>query len=133
MKQITPAIGTPHLSPITLGKKLKSLEIDGFVFTETVHKPSQTLARHYHEHANIAFILNGSFTEMLDRRLFECSPQSLIIKPAGEAHANHYGRGGMHCFLIEVKPQKVESLYSLSKILDEVNHVRGGMFSMLAM
>ncbi len=133
MQRITPANGTPRFSPITLGEKLKSLEIDGFAFTETVHKPNQTLARHYHEHANIAFILNGSFTEILDRRRFECSPQSMIIKPAGEAHANHYGRGGMHCLLIEVKPQKVKSLYSLSKTFDRVNHVRGGLFSMLAM
>lgn len=133
MKRIAPAIGMPRFSPITLGEKLKSLEVDGFAFTETLHKPNQTLARHYHEHANIAFILNGSFTEILDGRSFECSPQSLTIKPAGEAHANHYGRGGMHCFLIEVKPLKIKSLCSLSKIFDEVNHVRGGMFTMLAM
>ena len=133
MKRFTPAIGTPCFSPITLGEKLINLEIDDFAFTETVHKPNQRLARHYHEHANIAFILNGSFTEILDRRSFECSPQSLVIKPAGEAHANHYGRSGMHCFLIEVKPQKVKSLRSLSKTFDQINHVRGGMFSMLAM
>jgi AraC family transcriptional regulator len=133
MQGFTLATGMPRFSPITLGEKLVNLEIDGFAFTETAHKPNQTLARHYHEHANIAFILRGSFTEILDRRRFECSPQSLIIKPAGEAHANHYGRGGMHCFLIEVKPQKVESLQSLSKTFDRINHVRGGMFSMLAM
>jgi AraC family transcriptional regulator len=133
MQPFTQATGTPTFSPITLGEKLKNLEIDGFAFTETVHKPNQTLARHYHENANVAFILNGSFTEILDRRSFECSPQSLIVKPAGEAHVNHYGREGMHCFLIEVKPQKIESLGSLSKTFDRVNHVRGGMFSMLAM
>lgn len=39
----------------------------------------------------------------------------------------------MHCLLIEVKTQKVESLYSLSKILHRVNHIRGGMFSTPAM
>jgi len=132
MKQITNVIKTPHFSPITLGEKIKSLEIDGFIFTETFHKPNQTLARHYHEHANIAFILNGAFTEMLDRRSFECSQQSLIVKPAGEAHANRYNRGGMHCLLIELKPQRIESLHSLSKTFDRVDHVRGAGFSMLA-
>lgn len=133
MKRSAPTIGMPYFSPITLGEKLKSLEIDGFAFTETLHKPHQRLARHYHEHANIAFILNGSFTEILDRRSFDCRPQSLIIKPAGEAHANLYGRDGMHCFLIEVKSQKIESLRSVSKTFDEINHIRGGLFSMLAM
>lgn len=132
MKRFTPAIETRCFSPITLGEKLINLEIDGFAFTETVHQPNQTLAKHYHEYANIAFILDGSFTEILDRRSFECGPQSVIIKPPGEAHANHYGRGRMHCFLIEVKPQKVESLHALSKTFDRVSHVRGGIFSRLA-
>lgn len=132
MKQLPSAIGTPSFSPITLGEKLINLEVDGFAFTETVHKPNQTLARHYHEHANIAFVLRGSFKELLDRRGFECGPQSLIIKPAGEAHANRYERAGMHCFLIEVKPQKVEALRPLSKTFDRVNHVRGVTYSLLA-
>lgn len=129
----TTAEGTPRLSPITLGDKLSSLEVGGLVFTETAHKPNQTLPRHYHERANIAFILSGTFTEILDKRRFECAAQSLIIKPAGEAHANQYGRGGMRCLLIEAQPQKLESLYPLAKAFNRVNHVRGAMLSMLGM
>jgi AraC family transcriptional regulator len=133
MKQPTETLEISRYSPITLGEKLKSLEIDGFVFTETAHKPNQTLPRHYHEHANIAFVLKGSFTEVLDRRIFECGRQSIIIKPSGEAHANHYGQRGMHCLLIEVQPQRLESLHPLSKTLNQISHFQGGMLSMLAM
>lgn len=130
---MTPATFTPRRSPITLGDKIRSVEVGGMVFTETAHKPNQTLAKHFHEQANLAFILNGSFTETVDRKTFECGPQSLMIKPAGEAHANEYGRAGMHCLLMEVRPQKLESLHHLSRAFNQVNHVRGARLSMLAM
>ena len=81
-------------SPITLGSRLKTAEVAGLVLTETTHLPNYRLHRHHHELTNIAFVLNGSFTEVLDRKSIECQPQSLLIKPAGEAHANHYGRRG---------------------------------------
>ena len=132
MNQIAPAIGTPRFSPITLGEKLKSFEINGLVFTETAHKASRRLPRHYHEHANLAFILNGSFTEVLDRRSFDCNSHSVIVKPAGEAHANQYDRSGTHCFLIEVEPERLASLHSLSQVFNRVSHIRGAMLSMLA-
>lgn len=133
MDSMTTVAGMPRYSPITLGDKIRCCEIGGLVFTETAHKPNQTLPRHFHEQANIAFIINGSFTEIVDKRTFECGPQSLMIKPAGEAHANQYGRAGMHCLLIEARPQKLESLHTHAKAFNRVNHVRGAMLSMLAM
>ena len=122
-----------QFSPITLGERLKTVNAAGFVLTETTHQPNHKLRRHKHELANIAFTLNGSFTEILDKRRFECASQSLIIKPAGEAHANEYGRSGVRCFLIEVQPQRLESLHPLSNVLNRVDHVRGAMLSMLAL
>jgi quercetin dioxygenase-like cupin family protein len=114
MNRMTTVAAIPGHSPITLGETIRCFETGGLVFTETAHKPNQTLPRHYHEQANIAFILSGTFTEIVDKRRFECASQSLIIKPAGEAHANQYGRGGMHCFLIEAQPQKLDSLHPCS-------------------
>jgi len=97
-----------QFSPITLGACLRAVNVGGFILTETTHQPNQKLSRHSHERANIAFVLNGSFTEILDRRNIECSPQTLVIKPAGEAHANRYGRVGMRCLLIEVPLEQLE-------------------------
>lgn len=133
MKRMTTAAAIPRPSPITLGDKLKSLETGGLVVTETAHKQNQILPRHYHDQANIAFVLSGSFTEIVDKRRFECASQSLMIKPAGEAHSNQYGPGKMHGLLIEVTSQKLESLHPLSNAFTRVNHVRGAMLSMLGM
>jgi len=122
-----------QFSPITLGSRLKTAKVGGFVLTETTHLPNHRLQRHNHEQTNIAFVLNGSFTEVLDRRSIECQPQSLLIKPAGEAHANIYWRQGMRCLLIEVCQRQLESLQSWSQALNQVTHVRGGSLSMLGM
>jgi len=120
-------------SPITLGSRLKTAAVADFVLTETTHLPNQKLQRHNHELTNIAFVLNGSFTEVLDRRSIECQPQSLLVKPAGEARANLYGREGMRCLLIEVGQSQLSSLDSWSRPLNKVSHVRGGHLSMLGM
>ncbi len=128
MKQFLPA----ESSPITLGESLKTFNINGLIFTETTHIANKRLSRHYHERANIAFVLKGSFAEVLDKRRFECAPQSMIVKPAGEAHANHYGGGGLHCVLIELEPDRVESLHPFNGIFDLVSHIRAEMPSMLA-
>lgn len=120
-------------SPVTLGKRLKTINTSGFILTETTHQPNHQLPRHNHELTNIAFVLNGSFSEILDRRLIDCYPQSVLVKPAGEAHANRYGSHGMRCLLVEIRPSKIEALGSWSQVLDQVRHVRGGTLSALGM
>ena len=121
-----------QFSPITLGERLRTVNAGGFVVTETTHQPNHKLRRHKHELTNIAFTLNGSFTEILDTRRFECGSHSIVFKPAGEAHANEYGRSVVRCFVIEVQPKRLESLHPLSSALTGAYHVRGAMLSLLA-
>lgn len=134
LNQLNQPSAANHLfSPVTLGKRLKTINASGFVLTETTHQPNQALPRHHHELTNIAFVLNGAFSEILDRRTIDCYPQSVLVKPSGEPHANSYGSDGMRCLLIEVQPKKLAALGSWSKALDEVRHVRGGASSALGM
>jgi AraC family transcriptional regulator len=124
---------TQQFSPITLGSRLRTAKVAGLVLTETTHPANHRLSRHTHELTNIAFVLKGSFTESLNRRSIECAAQSLLIKPAGEAHANLYGSQGMRCLLIEVGQPQLDALHSCSEALNQVSHVRGGSSSMLGM
>jgi hypothetical protein len=50
-------------SPIVLSDRDKRLEVSGFVLTETFRPPGLLLPAHFHEHANIAHTLEGSFIE----------------------------------------------------------------------
>ena len=131
LSKITNQPGNRTFSPVTLGKRLKTIDASGFVLTETTHLPNHELPRHNHELTNIAFVLRGSFSEILDRRIIDCYPQSLLVKPSGEPHANRYGNVGMRCLLIEVQPGRMAALGSWSNALDQVQHVRGGVSSAL--
>src|SRR5215475_1785358 len=122
-----------RFSPITLGKRLRSVNSAGFDLTETTHQPNHKLLRHEHELANVAFTIDGSFTEILNRHRFECSSQSIVIKPAGEAHANEYGSTGARCFLIEIHPQRLEALHPLSNLLKRVAHLSEAILSILVL
>jgi len=122
-----------QFSPITLGARLKSIDAAGFVLTETSHAPDHELPRHRHELTNICFVLAGSYTEIVNRRMIECGPQSLLIKPPGEAHANRYGHRGMRSLLIEMQRNQLDVFRSCAGALDQVRHARGGLLSMLGM
>ncbi len=109
-------------SPITLGKRLTRIETSGFVLTETKHQPNLSLERHSHKFTNLVCVLRGSFIETIGRREFECLPQNLLLKPAGESHSNQYQKEGAHCLIIEIAPEK--TAFFPAKILDEVKHIR---------
>lgn len=122
----------PEFSPITLGERLRSVDARGFTLTETTHPPNHELPRHSHERANLAFVLSGSFSEYLDRRFAECKPHSVVIKPAGEAHANRYGNKGVRCLLVELQPQQLEALHPWSKAFAQPSYIQGGILAVLA-
>lgn len=109
-------------SPITLGKRLTRIETNGFVLTETKHQPNLSLARHSHKYTNLVCVLRGSFIEKIGRREFECLPQNLLLKPAGEFHSNQYRKKGAHCLIIEIAPERTN--YFPPEILDEVKHIQ---------
>ncbi|HEV7843837.1 MAG TPA: helix-turn-helix transcriptional regulator [Pyrinomonadaceae bacterium] len=124
---------TYRFSPITLGAQLKSIEVGGFILTETAHAPCLALPRHVHERANVSFVLKGSFTEVVNKRPQECGPLSVLVKPAGEVHSNEYGRLGARCLIIEVKRQRLEAIRAHSKVFEWAEHVRGGLLPALAL
>lgn len=122
-----------NFSPVTLGACLKSVNASDFVLTETTHLPNQKLPRHSHELTNIAFVLSGSFTEFVTGRSIECQRHSVLIKPAGESHANRYGANGMRCLLVEIPPARLAAMGRWLRTLDQIQHVRGANTAVLAM
>ena len=108
-------------APITLGEKIRTRSLPGYVLTETDHPANHSLPRHAHEHANFALIRRGDFEESVGRRAWNCAAGSAIFKPAGADHANRYGGAGMACLLIEVLPDTLEtSGFSASGFRDTV-------------
>ena len=120
-------------SPIVLSDRDKRLEVSGFVLTETFRPPGLLLPAHFHEHANIALTLEGSFIETVGTKPYEVNPSSVIFRPAGEKHSNRYGMTAAHCLIIEVQPERLAAIREVTRILDSASCVEGGMISNLAL
>jgi AraC family transcriptional regulator len=109
------------------------MEVSGFILTETYRPPGLVLPPHFHEYANIALAVQGSFIETVGPKPYEVNPCSVIFRPAGEKHSNRYGKTAAHCFIIEVQPQRLSVLREVTEILDRASYVEGGMISSLAL
>jgi AraC family transcriptional regulator len=120
-------------SPIVLSDQDKRLEVSGFVLTETFRPPGLVLPAHFHEHANIALTVEGSFTETVGTEPYEVNPSSVIFRPAGEKHSNRYGEAAARCLIIEVRPERLAAIRQVTQILDRASYIEGGLVSSLAL
>lgn len=111
------------MSAITFGSTLRQWRSEGFIVTETLHAAGLRLPPHDHEAANITIVLRGGFDEQIERRSITASRGSVIVKPAGARHANHYGASAVECITIEV-PSSVR--------IDDARHFVAPLFALLA-
>ncbi len=120
-------------SPLVLTNQDKRLEMSGFVLTQTFRPSGLVLPPHFHEHANIALTVEGSFTETVGTEPYEVNPSSVIFRPAGEKHSNRYGKSAARCLIIEVRPQRLAAIRQITQILDRASCVEAGPVSDLAL
>ena len=117
---------------LVLNDQDRRLAVSGFVLTETFRPAGLVLPAHFHEHANIALAVEGSFMETVGAEPYEVHPASVIFRPAGEKHSNRYGKTHAHCLVIEVRPERLVAIRQVTPILDRASHVEGGFVSNLA-
>jgi len=109
------------------------MEASGFVLTQTYRPPGLILSPHFHESANIAFAIEGSFIETVGPKPYEVDPYSVIFRPAGEKHSNRYGKTAAHCLIIEVGPERLAEIQQVSQVLDRASYVEPGLFCHLVL
>jgi len=76
---------------------------------ETDYARGLTAARHTHERSCLCIVLDGGFAETYGRAERTCRAGSVIFRPAGEAHANHFAIGA-RCLNIELSEAWMERL-----------------------
>src|SRR5262245_16700673 len=111
---------------ITFGRTLQTVEISGFILTETEHAPHTVLSRHEHASANLNFVLGGSIRETFGGYTEACGPTSVVVKPPGESHANRYGEAGAHCLVVEVTPRRLEATRPFADLFDRPAFYQAG-------
>jgi AraC family transcriptional regulator len=104
------------INPMT---RVRDIEMSGFILTDFLQPSLFKCAKHYHECATILITLKGIGTDGMMGRVYECKPSNILIRPAGETHTHEYGLKGMRGLVIEVRPQKLETMRSFTKVLDQ--------------
>jgi AraC family transcriptional regulator len=82
---------------------------NGFSVTEA-WSPHRPIPAHAHQELSLTILLKGTFEETYSpiHKPQECCPGSLLIRPAGEVHANRLGRNGGRTLSIEFDPERLE-------------------------
>jgi len=120
-------------SSIDPKERLSTREVGGLMLTEFAQPPFFKVPRHFHDCATILFTIKGFAADLIAGRVEECNPSSVLIRPPGETHTHHYGRAGVHGLVIEVKPQRLPEIRSLSPILDRVGKYHDPLLADLGM
>ena len=108
----------PLLSNGTLGEQRHRTELDGLVVSETFHTAGSATEPHAHERAGFNLVLEGGYGERMAGGFDVHPPATLIVKPAGEPHANRFERSGARCLLVEFEPAALERLREMGDALD---------------
>lgn len=114
----TRSITNPHLHGGSFGTQIGLRRVAGFVVSETRHQRHQELPQHVHERANVNLVLAGAYAESVAGSTQVYRPHTLVAKPAGEVHANHFRDSAARCLLIEVSPDRAEFIRSCSNLFD---------------
>jgi quercetin dioxygenase-like cupin family protein len=109
--------------PVTMGSAVfRSMELDGFDVVEAWFPPGEQLARHTHDRACVATMLEGSFDLAIAGRVLPCPPASVATEPAGERHANRIGDVGAHVVVIQPDPRRGDLLRPFAPFLERASH-----------
>ncbi len=109
--------------PVTMGSPVfRSLELDGFAVVEAWFPAGEHLARHSHDRACLAVMLDGSFELEMDGRVHHCPPTAVFTEPAGETHANRIGLAGARVVVVQPDPARTELLRPFAGILGRASH-----------
>ncbi|MEZ5428688.1 MAG: AraC family transcriptional regulator [Pyrinomonadaceae bacterium] len=89
------------------GQTVKSNWLADFRFTETVYSESVRLPFHSHGFAYFCFVLDGSFTERVEKNEHLCQSSTVVFHTAGERHSDYFHTPS-RCFNIQPDPQFFE-------------------------
>lgn len=109
--------------PVTMGSPVfRAMALDGFDVVEAWFPPREYLARHAHDRACVAMMLEGSFELAIGGRLQPCPPTAIATEPAGESHSNRIGSAGARVVVIQPDPRRADLLRPFDRVLDRPTH-----------
>lgn len=110
-------MGSPHFQDSDFG---------AYMLTEAWFPPHVELEPHTHGRAIFAVMIEGSFTNRIAGREYECTPGSFWTEPLGERHSNSGGAMGARVFVVQPTCANSENFAAFKTLLDQVHWGRHG-------
>jgi len=85
----------------SFGRCLRRVDIGGSVVRDTLLPANLSFPLHVHQNPYVCVLLGGHVAEQSAQALC-LAPGSVVVHPAGHAHANRTGSGGARCINIEL-------------------------------
>ena len=114
------------------GSVIKSLEVSGFILTETTHDAKSRLPRHAHENSYFCFVLQGAYTEKCGKQEVVCKPSTLTFRGSGEEHEALVFDANVRLFVLEIPPRWIERLREDSLTVSSTSEFSGGALPQLS-
>ena len=110
--------------PVSLGSpRFRTADHGGFLVTDASFPPGLVLPPHFHDRAVVAVTLSGGWDSVMMGRPHPSRPGMLLIEPAGERHANHFGTAGARVLIIQPDQiARAETLRKCGTMLTQINH-----------
>jgi AraC family transcriptional regulator len=113
-----------QFAPIAQFSCLRRLSVEDIVVSHCSADTGARLPWHAHEHACIVMLMEGSFVERFGHRTISCANPVALYKPAGERHANEYGRAGARFLIVEILPRRLDRLRLCGDVWDGIRAVQ---------
>lgn len=113
------------------GRSIVLRRVANLVLVDSLHSAGLRVPRHHHDHAYLALIRGGSFTETYGRRRRVAVPGTLLVNPPGEAHSEHMDGHPVSSLNIELSSEWLRDLFELGSPLDRSTDLHGEHVSSL--
>jgi AraC family transcriptional regulator len=91
-----------------------------------LYSAASSTGRHYHDDANLVFMLSGSLIQSMGSETTVLSPHSLMYVSAGEMHATTFGRTGAGCFFVGIDANWIGRKLDCAKIDGTKSRITAG-------
>jgi AraC family transcriptional regulator len=112
--------------PVSLGSpRFRTADHGGFLVTDALFPAGLVLPPHFHDRAVVAVTLSGGWDSVMMGRPHPSTPGMLLTEPAGERHANHFGKAGARVLIIQPdQVARAETLRACGTVLTQINHLQ---------
>ena len=114
------------------GTTERRYDLGGLTVAESVFPPGLVIPPHEHTNAFFCLLLEGCCTTSLDQRTWTGMPLTLVLFPAGLAHANRWHDAGGRALNVEFAHPWLERLRGRTTVLERPADYEGGPLVWLA-